>query len=253
MIKNTIQTRTMPKHLAKIRGKAKKLNTKKGIKGPKPKKGLQQYFGRDGAEIKFKDSSVSDSITPDGAIHVIGSYNLSANETPVTMAQGAGDEERIGRKIKALQLQLRLRMYANSYLTSDSFNSADIYHTLDVWLDKQANGADPQITDIYSNITSGSLLQNLSTEKRFIKLASFEHVIERPKFEADTKYRDSRSWFINKDIPINKVIEYSAGTNNVSELTSNNIVITHGGYALVRDASDLVVANGNVRLLYTDV
>lgn len=79
--------------------------------------------------------------------------------------QGAGQQQRVGRKIKLLSFSIRATL-------ANSSGAPTIGRVLVVY-DNQFNGAQPVVADVLANPTSSESLMNLSNGERFKVIADF--------------------------------------------------------------------------------
>ncbi len=193
-------------------------------------------------EKKWKDTFLG-TLSPSPDLTFDGDF--------LTIAQGAGESERLGRRIIVRSINIR------GVLSLPAQNGATVPPTGDVLrsmllLDKQCNGAVPSNDDVLAQTNGGERVysfRNVASAERFeILNEQFNSINYRGGIgiAADQDWSGQRevfSVYVKCRIPI----EYSGATGAVTERTTNNIVF--GGITLASDCDLLFV---NVRVRYTD-
>ncbi len=89
-------------------------------------------------EKKFKDTVVADAV-----VSATGFISTSLN----LVVQGVDEEERIGRKIIIRSISARFEVFLPSLSNIADLDGGDVVRIM-IFIDKQANGAMPSVTDI---------------------------------------------------------------------------------------------------------
>lgn len=175
-------------------------------------------------------------------------FNFDATpEIPVTslmlLAQGSDAINRIGRKIwvKSLHLQGTIT-YTPGMSTVGSVN---IFLYV-IW-DKQSNGANPSIADVFDGSTCSAFRPNLGNKERFVVLHKMVQKMESTSgvsgaFNQDRYYLD---WYRKMNMPI----MYDNTTGVLTSLTTNNIFLIAGTDAT---EDDLCAIDGFARIRFQD-
>ncbi len=167
-------------------------------------------------ELKFHDLDINDSAIAIGV--------TVAEDSVVTIAQGVGESQRIGRKCTVRKIGWRFTIAQNSSADQADPPKGDVVRIL-LYLDKQTNGATATSTDILESADYQSF-NNLSNKSRFRTLMDRTYTIGYNLAQTDgtntgaypeTLIEDD--FFKNVNIPL----EYTAGTGAITELTTNNI------------------------------
>ena len=120
------------------------------------------------AEVKNYETFATWTPTAARTLYPIGDYP----------AQGHTDNQRIGKNVYAKRLEISCILN----VTACPQGSDEI--VMEVWLDKQANGAAAAITDIYKGV--GALeLRNVFKAKRFKMLARHKHDVHATGSDGD--------------------------------------------------------------------
>lgn len=196
-----------------------------------------RYQGKN-AEMKFFDTSLSLTF-PTTAVcsttAATGGVNL--------IAQGTGEQNRIGRKCTIKSMYIKGKIV---YAPAAGATGADLL-TLYVILDKQANGAYPGITDVFTaNTDIGSTMLNLSNSERFSVLAKVQ-VAVNPAAGATTAFNNVVEP-IHVFKRLNVPLEFSSTTGAITELKSNNIVLAYSAAY----GNNLATLTAQCRLRFAD-
>ena len=193
------------------------------------------FYGRyqpKGTEHKFLDTSFAQATVPTAGLISYPSVNF--------VPQGAGESERVGRKVVLRNLLLRYVVVLNNTTTAGS--TEDVVRTI-VFLDKQCNGQAATVTDILATANHLSF-NNLANKGRFSILCDQSTDINSngaiaagfgEKVETRSKY-----------LRLNHPIEFSGATGAITEIRSNNI----GILIISKGANSLW--NATVRIRYSD-
>ncbi len=197
------------------------------------------FFGRfgPGGELKFHDLDIDDpTIATNGTI-VEDSCNV--------IAEGNGEEERIGRKVtlRSINWRFNIRLPEGTAVTTTS----DTVRVI-VYLDKQTNGATAAVTDLLESDNYQSF-NNLANKSRFRTLMDRTYDLNTD-LSGDGTTVDSPRFNINDSFfkKINIPIEYdnTATTGAISTQRSNNIGV------LLLSKNGLCTFDSKMRLRYSD-
>lgn len=214
---------------------------------PKRFKGFYRragYYGRATAQGEKKFFEVRRVENTPGTGGTI--FNDSLNE----VAQGAAENERVGRKITITDLLIHFQMRCTTSTTATAI--ADSFRFI-VYVDKQTNGAAATAAQILDgggagvDIRSFRLLENAS---RFRILYDKVHPIESSGGgvgAADNSVPKVRQFSVYKKLKL--PIEFSGATGDISEIRSNNI----GVLILSTNAAANCLASYTARIRYTDI
>lgn len=180
-----------------------------GQYGPKP-----VFRGRRAtAEYKFKDTDGGNAaLTQTGTV-------TSLNQ----IVQGAGEDERIGRKCVIKSIHIR---GAFSLQSTTSTTQGHQRVRCMVVLDKQANGVNATRASIIDGNTAGSAVdhwRNLSESNRYKVLMDKTWALNYTAATSTDFQENIKTWKMNKrcNIPI----EFAYPTDSVTGLRSNNIIL----------------------------
>lgn len=175
-------------------------------------------------EIKTSDTIVTATTTGTGDWTVVSPSTIFP-----AITQGAAPNQRIGRKIRVVGIVLRLDVVSLAVTTPDPF-------TMDLLWDKQPNGAQALVTNIYTGASSEQLPNSNFTERfTFIK-----------RFKSDPS-RTSPSEQIDYSTKCNKVVSFDTNTGLIGDVEQNNLILTLCSTTLNNQA-----VQGILRILYVD-
>ncbi len=188
-------------------------------------------------ELKFHDIIVDDSPVP-----IAGAVQAAL----LTIPEGNGEEERIGRSITIKKIAWRYTITKSSQATLA--NTSDVVRVFLVH-DKQANGALPAVLDLLETAVFQSF-NNLSNSRRFRVLMDKTYDLSNPSGSGQNA-ADAFGEFTISDTffkECNITIEYdnSAATGAITTIRSSNIFALY----ISQDARCVVVSN--MRFRYTD-
>lgn len=194
--------------------------------GPFPKQ--VSYSG----ENKFHDILLDDTIPSTGEVAETTSLNL--------IAQGVTESTRVGRKCTITSINMKGNLVKGTGSASATYNIALV-------LDKQANGALPNYTDVFETDTPFSHL-NLANSQRFVILKRWYGTMNNLTVNGDTfnlwgEVRQPVSFNKKCNIPL----EFSANTGAITEIRSNNLFVVWDS-----DVNNGITANLNFRLRFQD-
>ncbi len=173
------------------------------------------YYGRFNQnmrqESKFHDGSSTFQAVSGGGV---------ASNSMLLIDQGAGESQRIGRKIKVTSLSVRFTLLLPN--TATTTDTSDVVRLIIVQ-DKQCNGAATAWLDVFES-TGWDAYRNLANVGRFNILMDKRVTIMGSMSGNGTTSRmgqASRTWNFHKKLNIK--VEYDAATGNIADLKSNNL------------------------------
>ena len=172
-------------------------------------------------EIKTKDSIVNATTSGTGDWTVVSPATVFSSIT-----QGAAPEQRVGRKIRVVGIVLRL----------DILSTAVDPYTMDLLWDKQPNGAQALLTNIYTGASSEQLPNSNFTDRfQFVK-----------RWKSDPSQSSTISQ-IDYSMKCNKVVSYDGNTGLIGDIEQNELLLTLCSSSIVNQ-----VIQGIFRVLYVD-
>ncbi len=195
------------------------------------------FYGRysNGGEKKFLDSVVDDAVIATGGLI----FN-SVNKIP----QGTTESERVGRKCTITNIGWKMSI--NLPATTAAANTSDIVRVI-MFIDKQANGATANVTDILESADFLSF-NNLANTSRFRTLMDRTYALSSKAGGGDGTTEDyaeeeiTDSFYKKCHIPI----EFDSTAGAITEIRSNNVGI------LVISKAGVAGLNSKVRVRYSD-
>lgn len=203
----------------------------------RPYRGISQWSNRE-VEKKWFDQDA-------GATMPINSWSVSASLNGIT--QNTTENGRIGRKIWVKKISIKGTVQFNTQ--NNIATSVPAYYRLLLIQDRQANGAAATAGQIFEEPLSPFSFLNLTNNRRFKILASFEGCLG-PTAVSGSGGAEA-DWVgggiaINKTKRVNIPIEFDGTTGAITEVTSNNLM-----WAYCADAAGIAF-DTNVRLRYLD-
>lgn len=186
-------------------------------------------------EIKSHDIAITTSAGVSPYAPGTGNWNLMSTNSIQSIIQGTAGDERIGRNIRVVGIVMRMTINTSPILTESPIEGQP--WTIDCIWDKQPNGATPAITTIYSNGDRNGL-PNPNFQKRF----SFFKRLSL----SGTQGVPTGLQIVDRMIKCNKLISYDASDGTISNIETNNLLIT---MCTVDPAPSV---SGYVRILYVD-
>ncbi len=191
-------------------------------------------------EMKFHDLDIDDA--------VVAVNGTIAQVSCVTIAEGNGENERIGRKLTIKKIMWRYDL--NLPTTVTAANTSDSVRVI-LYQDRQANGATAAVTGILksNDFQSFNLLAN---SKRFIILMDRTHHLNSGAGSgqgttAALSYAEAREDFtFFKDCSIEIEYDSTATDGTIGTVRSNNIGV------LLLGKSGLINFSSKMRLRYSD-
>ncbi len=192
-----------------------------------------------GGELKFHDVIVN---------NLSADTNGLITDTLLTIPEGVGESQRVGRKIIIRQLQL----YANATLlaVTDATNvSVDCRFIL--YLDSQTNGSAAAVADILESATVRSF-RNLSNSGRFRILMDKRFGLSAQAggahaLDSTHSFTVTRVFGLNKRLELPIEYDSSAATGALATMRSNNI-----GMLVLAEINSRVQFNTSFRFRYSD-
>ncbi len=199
------------------------------------------YYGRftRGGERKFHDVTIDDAALDTG-----GTIQASL----LTIAEGNGEEQRIGRKITLKSVQWKVQLTLAT--TASAGNTADTYRLI-MYQDKQTNGAAAAVLDILETAVFNSFY-NLANEKRFRilcdKTGTINSTAGSGRGTTDTLSYAEKSMNLKFYKSLDMPIEYdnSATTGVITSIRSSGVGL------LFISASGFIGLVSKLRFRYTD-
>lgn len=174
-------------------------------------------------EVKFYDSVLV-------ALPATSNWVILNDAILFGITQGAGQSQRIGRKIRVHGIVIRADVNTDTGVVG----SPSPFQFNLVW-DNQCNGATTTIGEIYAG-TVGRSLPNPLFDSRFQFQAKI--AVNQPQSAVN---------IIERSIQCDKTITYDASTGTIGDLTTSNLVTT---FTSPNDAAPSI--SGIIRVLYTD-
>ncbi len=190
-------------------------------------------------EIKFHDLDIDDAVVSTGG--------TIAEDSCLTIAEGNGESDRIGRKITVRSIHWKYSMQMPNQ--SQAANASEDLRII-LYLDKQTNGAAATVLNILESADYQSF-RNLSNSGRFQILHDRTYSLNAQGGGGDgttnftTEVTRSVTWSKQVNIPIE--YDNSATTGVITSMRSNNI----GVLTISRDGRP--VLDSKMRIRYTDV
>ena len=169
-----------------------------------------------------------------GVSTLVGDWAIISSNLIPTLVQGTGSSQRIGRKIKALGVVLRMDV------TAANATNLVLPYTVDLIWDTQPNGALPSINSIYGTGASSTRQQlpNPNFNERFIFLKR----IEQTGFN-----QSSITTTINRSVTMGREVMFDASTGAITDVERGNLLLC----ACSVDAT--VDYTGTMRLMFHDM
>ena len=179
------------------------------------------------SKLEVKTHDVAVSLTT-----AAGDWQIISSNLVHSVIQGTGSSQRIGRKIKALGVVLRMDV------TAVQGGLVQPY-TIDLIWDTQPNGAVPAIGSIYGpTAVTRNQLPNPNFNDRFIFLKRIEQ----------TGFNQSATvTMINRSVTMSKEVFFDASTGLITDLEKGNLLMC----ACSVDPS--VTFDGTLRLMFHDM
>ncbi len=147
-------------------------------------------------------------------------------QTALIIAQGISGQERIGRRITIVAIELRMTIVQ---LSSANPDGADNEYRFGVFLDKQCNGATATYGDIFNDVHVDAP-RNLANGGRFVVLKDWRFCLSSNGIGRTTDSSDvvtnattSKCRSLKFYKKCNIVIQYNAASGALTGINSNNI------------------------------
>lgn len=232
-----------------LRSKIAKRKKKQVVRAP-----LKGYlrtggFYDRGQELKYFDTEIGDE-TIENVGAIIRTSDVGNTGNFLTIVQGTGPNQRIGKKIVLKSVSARIAFLSGHYNSTVNPPQNSTLIRMVCVLDTQTNGAVPAWTDIFAadNLYAPVNLAN-SERFRIIKEWMIDMVKTTLTWDATEGWVQDNNihtekWNTKLDIPI----EYSSTTGAITEIRSNNIYF----FAISGPSGHLPTVNGWVRWRYDD-
>lgn len=239
-----------------------KSKSKTGEKKKKPTKRLSEvaraqgmigglsttrFSGTGGAEAKFYDTNFSLNM-----FNKIWTPSATADATTgamcVGLTQGSSASQRIGQKIMIKSIQIRAFIYSSTG-TADPGSGVVCCQLV---LDRDAKGAAPVITDIFTSANMKNGMINIGYSERFKIIKKFDWNVGPSTVNttattfAGPDVCHLLDYYHKEDIPI----RYTGATGAIGEITGNNLFLVYGAYDVASLTNYRI--DGTIRLRYTD-
>lgn len=184
-------------------------------------------------ELKFLDSTTAGTQTP-AAPNVWERISLSGNNTIHKLAQGTGENQRVGRKVRIKKIlatvTVTMPKIAAAAAATAKLSAVD-EGRLCLVMDRQSNGTLAPALDIFEK-NSFQSYRNLANQERFVVLWDKTIMCNNENFQefydtgtaalggAAPEYA-VKTWKINKGTDY--VVEFTGATGASGEVTSNSI------------------------------
>lgn len=209
-----------------------------GPKTPKTKSRVSKSLKMPSAELKFFDVNQAIVAIPAGLATNISTLNL--------VAQGTGPRDRVGRQFTVKSIDIKINLGAQWAIPAAVVpNVFSWSYRVDLFLDKQCNGALPLAADMYDTtigaVAPTNRFLNTSNEARFQLLKRWEGDLNPPSAIPASAVA-AQSVQMSRDLllhhKLNHRIEMGGigGLPVIADVRSNNLV-------LVFSADNQVVAN----------
>ncbi len=239
MVKGVIFTRSRRRRGLKQVVFASRLSKLKGVSHIRRQVALE-VARQNGAELKFHDLDINDA--------VIAQNGTIAQVTCVQIAEGIGEEQRVGRKLTVRSINWRFDITGGVQANTATPNHEVVRVIL--YLDKQANGATAAITDILE-VDDYQSFNHLANKSRFRTLMDRTYNLD---LVAATGADATSEWSLQaiQDTLFKKVnipIEYdnTAADGSIATIRSNNIGV------LLLSKFGLASFGSKMRIRYSDV
>lgn len=203
------------------------------------------YYGRFSgtrAELKFHDLDIDDA--------VIAQNGNITEDSCLTIAEGNGESDRIGRKLTVKTIQWKFTVGMLGIASTANPSSSEVVRVI-LYLDKQTNGATAAVADILES-DDFQAFRNLANSGRFNILMDKTYTVKL--FAAAGDGGAANDWsgetkaftfFKSCSIPIE--YDNSATTGVITSMRSNNI-----GVLLVSRDGGLAIFQSKMRIRYSD-
>lgn len=201
-------------------------------------KNARRSLANDPPELKFLDTTITIPFPITGACST-----SSATGNIHIIPQGDTESSREGRQVHIKSIQLR-GVFTFAPAAGATASTAIFLVLL---LDTQANGANPNITDVFTSNAMRDNMLNLSNNKRFkiIKRWKYTFVSQAGATTAYNNVTKIIDWYKQCDVVIN--YDNTANTGAVTTTRQNNILMAYGSDV----TAGTVTLNGAVRIRFT--
>ncbi len=225
---------------AQRRGRAAAIRRRRFIPGYDRTGGYYRRYTGPNAEMKFKDFQLDDAVIASGG---------TVTATIHTIAEGNGEQERVGRKVTIKKVGWRYKIELPESDAQATPAEGDTVRAI-MFLDKQCNGATATVTDILETANWQSF-NNLANKSRFRILMDRTHDLNYSGIASDgagvvsqANVVENYSFYKTCNIPIE--YDNSATTGVITSIRSNNIGV------LMISKSGLASMISKIRTRYSD-
>ena len=204
------------------------------------------YIGRFGTTGGGKELKFLDTQTAAGLIDATLELAPSTAGQLVTITQGIGQSQRIGRKVLVKSIQIAGSL---KFAPTTAAHAGCLTY---IWLvvDKQCNGAALTAANVFDGSDAGLAVRNMEYISRFTVLKKWVWRFQPTGTNiAGTEHNEIHQLWEDY-IKVNIPIEYSADTGAVGEIRHNNISLVWGTIGAGND--DTVTARMKIRVRYSD-
>lgn len=254
--------------------KKRVVRKRKPYTGPKFTKKMRGYYRKIGnyarPEVKWHDETTDVySVGPPAMWDQFRPMNRLGNMQQgsiVTIPQGVGQNERIGRKVTITRIDARIRVFLHG--TSDITKTSSMYKIVFLW-DKQANGTAPAIGQVWEKgdvagtpTYLGEPIQRFKEKAnggRFVHLKTITGTISHSGGGlGGTDTWPLKTKYITFSKRVNIPIEFNGTDGVVAEVRSNNLAVatfsTGPNVEDVNETDDVGLCSCSImtRVSYTD-
>ena len=190
-------------------------------------------------EVKFYDQALAAVGLPAGPASVIDSSICAG------IINGSGPQNRVGRKIKVVQIDYSVNVTLNG---TPSGPSVDIVQ-FDIFKDKQCNGAAATPAELYTAAATPGTCQMLNpfNEKRFSRIYTKSVLLNQTNSNGAANTPSNVALKFEGSIRPNCIVEYQASTAGVADVTTNNLFL-----AWSSDSGLSIISGVLTRVHYVD-
>lgn len=219
----------------------------RATKKPSTKSRVTKSVRMTAPELKFFDVNQAIATIPAGLATNISTLNL--------VAQGTGPRDRVGRSFTVKDIDIKINLGAQWAIPAGVVpNVFSWSYRVDLFLDKQANGALPVAADLYDTFLPGvdatNRFLNTSNEQRFTLLKRWEGDMNPPSAIPASAVA-AQAFQVSKDLLFKKKLNHRiemggiGGAPVIADVRSNDLV-------LVYSCSNQVAANTLLQLNTSD-
>lgn len=199
-----------------------------------------RYFKRGGFRKEVKNFDQTSMAIASGSGTYQNPTTPANGELLVGLAQGTAATQRIGRKftVKSIQMRHLINFVPGAGAVGTDMAKWVLVH------DRQANGASPANTDVFSASNVGQDLLNLDNSKRFRVLATGTEYFQAAAGVSGAYDSQVRNIDFFKKLNIRVEMNSTAGA--ITEIKDNNLLLFFGS------TNNLCTLTGNARIRFYD-